>query len=211
MYRPEYTKTNDDAKIADLVKSYPFVTLISNGKSGEPFVSHVPVVTEFSNNKIVSIQGHIAVRNPHTEIFKQNPLVTVIFHGPHTYITPTWYTSGRDVPTWNYCVVHVKGNLKLNSSFHAICKNLADLTKEFEGKNENPWKFELPPDLKDPAHLTAAIVAFEITPVQIEAKFKLAQSRPRTDQESVIAGLAKRTDDMSREIAALMKQNLEKI
>jgi predicted FMN-binding regulatory protein PaiB len=99
----------------------------------------------------------------------------------------------------------------LNSSFHAICKNLADLTKEFEGKNENPWKFELPPDLKDPAHLTAAIVAFEITPVQIEAKFKLAQSRPRTDQESVIAGLAKRTDDMSREIAALMKQNLEKI
>jgi transcriptional regulator len=34
----------------------------------------------------------------------------VVFQGPQTYITPSWYQTkeetGKVVPTWNYAVVH---------------------------------------------------------------------------------------------------------
>ncbi len=208
MYIPEYAKSKSDNQIADLVKAYPFVNLISVTSDGQPFITHVPVVTEVVNNKITSIRGHLALRNPHVKYLKESSDVTVVYNGPHTYISPVWYKSGRDVPTWNYCVIHASGKLKFEHSFHAICKNLAELTKEFEIQGPDGWRFDLPADLKEPALLESAIVAFEIQPSKIEAKFKLAQSRPAIDQQGVIEGLASRTDDMSAEIANLMKKNL---
>jgi transcriptional regulator len=211
MYRPQYTQTENDKQIAELLKGYPFVTLASVSTDGEPFFSHVPVVTRFDGDKLTAIQGHIALRNPHVKLFESNNRVTVIFHGPHTYVSPTFYISGRDVPTWNYCVVHVKGEIKLDHGFESICKNLVDLTKVFEGQKPDAWRFELPADLKKPEQLTSAIIAFEIIPKSIEAKFKLAQSRPRADQEGVITGLTQRGDEMSAEIARLMKKNLETV
>ncbi|MCC2677781.1 MAG: Negative transcriptional regulator [Pseudobdellovibrio sp.] len=208
MYIPEYAKSKDDAEVSDLIKRYPFVTLISVTEAGSPVISHVPVVSEFKDGKLTSVKGHLAIKNPHVEVLKHNKKVTVIFHGPHTYITPKWYKSGRDVPTWNYCVVHVTGELKLDSDFRSITKNLAELTKEFEAGDPQPWKFELPEDLKSPEHLTRAIVAFEIIPQSVNGKFKLAQGRPAADQQGVIDGLSTRQDEMSSEVSRLMQKNL---
>ena len=39
--------------------------------------------------------------------------VLAIFHGPHAYISPSWYESADVVPTWNYVAVHVSGVLRL--------------------------------------------------------------------------------------------------
>lgn len=212
MYIPEYAKSKDDSLIAELVASYPFVNLVSVADNSEPFISHVPVVTELKDNKIVSVRGHLALRNPHVKFLKENPKATIIYNGPHTYISPLFYKSGRDVPTWNYCVVHLKGTVSFQHDFRDICKNIAELTKVFEGQKPNAWRFELPEDLKNPAQLEAAIVAFELVPATVQAKFKLAQSRPRIDQEGVVEGLSGRSDEMSREVAKLMKKNLvEKI
>ena len=207
MYVPPYAKSENKRQIAQLVKSYPFVTLVSKDSESNPFISHVPVVVAFENDEIKSIKGHLALKNPHVKLLKQNNEVTIIFNGPHTYVSPTWYKSGRDVPTWNYCVVHVKGKLELDHSFQSICKNLVELTKEFEGSHPQAWKFELPNDLKDPDQLTSAIVAFGVTPELVTGKFKLAQSRPKEDQLGVIDGLSQRNDDMSAEVAKLMKRN----
>jgi transcriptional regulator len=38
-------------------------------------------------------------------------MVTAIFHGPHGYVSPSWYTVKKAVPTWNYAVVHVRGRV----------------------------------------------------------------------------------------------------
>jgi transcriptional regulator len=38
--------------------------------------------------------------------------VLVIFNGPHTYISSSWYDH-ENVPTWNYIAVHVYGTVKL--------------------------------------------------------------------------------------------------
>jgi predicted FMN-binding regulatory protein PaiB len=33
--------------------------------------------------------------------------VLCVFHGPHAYISPSWYELQHTVPTWNYAVVHI--------------------------------------------------------------------------------------------------------
>jgi transcriptional regulator len=207
MYKPIYTSPQEKQQIVDLISDYPFVTLISKDFEGPLSISHIPVVTEFQNQELKSISGHFAIRNPQVEHLKQNSAVTLIFQGPHTYITPLWYKSGRDVPTWNYCVVHVHGELKFDTSFEAICTNLKALTKKFE-LGPNAWEFELPDDLDNPEALTSAIVAFTVVPKNIEAKFKLGQNRQLIDRQGVVDGLNSRVDDMSKAIQKLMKQGL---
>ena len=207
MYKPAHFNAKEQSQLVDLIKSYPFVTMVSKDGAGSLSISHIPIVSEIENSEIKSIKGHFSLKNPHVEHLQSDNKVTLIFNGAHSYITPNWYNSGRDVPTWNYCVVHIHGKLEFNNSFESICKNLRDLTKAFE-HGAGVWKFELPTDLKDPKHLTAAIVAFTVIPEKIEAKFKLSQNRPLTDRNGVIEGLETRQDDMSREIQKLMKGSL---
>lgn len=203
MYVPNHFNPKEQNQILDLVKNYPFVTMISKDEAGNLSISHIPVVTEIVNNEIKSIKGHFSLKNTHVKHLQSDSKVTLIFNGPHTYITPTWYKSGRDVPTWNYCVAHIHGRLEFNSSFDEICSNLKALTKVFE-YGPNAWSFELPADLKDTKHLTSAIIAFTVIPEKIEAKFKLSQNRPLIDRNGIIEGLAQRSDQLSNEVQKLM-------
>jgi transcriptional regulator len=207
MYRPAYTQEKDNQQLCELVENYPFVTLISVMNNGEAQVSHLPVICEIKDNQIVNIRGHIAKANPHYQVLLNNQKVKVIFHGPHLYVSPLWYKSGRDVPTWNYAVVHIEGEVKIEPEFDKICKNLVDLSRKFEG--EKGWKFFLPEDLKSPDSLTQAISAFVITPIHIAAKFKLNQNRPKEDQLGVIDALQSTEDIYANQIVKLMKQNLK--
>lgn len=208
MYIAKHFNPHEELQIFNLVKSFPFVTLISKDEAGQLSISHIPVVTEFENGKLKTIKGHFAQHNPQVGHLASNSHVTVIFGGPHTYVTPLWYKSGRDVPTWNYCVVHVQGLLQLNNSFEEICTNLKELTKVFESGPE-AWQFELPSDLVRPEDLTAAIVAFSIAPEKIEAKFKLSQNRPMADRLGVIEGLGLRKDEMSLTLRKYMQDTIK--
>lgn len=207
MYIAGHFAPREKQQILELVQSYPFVTAISKDSAGLLSISHIPVVTETEGDEIKSVKGHFSLRNPQVGHLKADPQVTLIFHGPHTYITPTWYQSGRDVPTWNYGVVHIHGKLELSSSFENICTNLQELTKVFE-HGPDAWQFELPSDLASPEQLTSAIIAFTVRPEKIEAKFKLSQNRPMMDRLGVIDGLGLRNDEMSREIQTMMKSTL---
>ncbi len=208
MYIAKHFNQEEAQQILNLTKSFPFVTLISKDSAGDLSISHVPVVTEFVNGELVSIKGHFACRNPHVGHLTSNPQVTIVFGGPHAYITPNWYKSGRDVPTWNYCVVHVHGRLQLSSAFEEICTNLKELTLAFES-GAGAWQFELPFDLVRPEDLTAAIVAFTVVPEKTEAKFKLSQNRPMADRLGVIEGLELRKDEMSLLLRKYMQDTVK--
>lgn len=208
MYIAKHFNPHEELQIFNLIKSFPFVTLISKDETGQLSISHVPVVTEFENGKLRAIKGHFAQSNPQVGHLASDSQVTVIFGGPYAYVTPVWYKSGRDVPTWNYCVVHVLGLLRLNNSFEDICTNLKELTKVFE-TGPGAWEFELPSDLVRPEDLTAAIVAFTIVPEEIEAKFKLSQNRPMADRLGVIEGLGLRKDEMSLSLRKYMQDTIK--
>src|SRR3989338_3000102 len=122
----------------------------------------------------------MARRNPQWQHFQSEQEILITFHGPHTYVTPTWYVE-NDVPTWNYVVAHAYGKAKAVDDYDGIIKILQKMTAKFES-GKTAWNFSIPEDLQG-ANLTNAIIGFEITVTQIEGKFKLSQNRSEADRQ----------------------------
>lgn len=202
MYLPPHFRVEERERALSLIDDCPFATLIAVD-GGAPCVNHLPLLLlrdAGGNHRLI---GHMAAKNPQWQLFEAGAAAFAVFHGPHTYVTPTWYQE-HDVPTWNYAVAHVKGRVSLVRDFPGLTRILARLSARFEQAEKAPWSFYLPDDLNDEAKLTGAIVGFEIDALAIEAKFKLSQNRSDADQEGVRAGLALRADEMSLKIRGMM-------
>lgn len=207
MYLPKHFSIFEDSKVRKLIERNSFVTMLSYPKDSMPFINHLPVIFSSKSNEENILIGHMANRNPQWNHFEENPNATVLVQGPHTYITPKWYRSGRDVPTWNYAVIHLQGKIELVKPYSEQIEILKQLTYYFEKPSPNPWEFELPDDLLDESALTGAIISFKFKIEKTEAKFKLSQNRSLEDKTGVIEGLKVRTDEMSRAVLEMMVEN----
>jgi len=208
MYLPKNFSPEDESKVRSLIEQNGFITLLSFPKNEESYINHLPVIFSSKLGEEKILIGHMAKQNLQWRHFAENPKATIIVQGPHTYITPSWYTSGRDVPTWNYAVAHLYGKIELVESFNEQVEILRQLTDYYEKSQVNPWRFELPEDLAKESTLTSAIISFRFVIERTEAKFKLSQNRNPIDQNGVIEGLNERKDDMSRRIQEMMKKTL---
>src|SRR5215208_2067647 len=78
--------------------------------------NHIPFEIDRDPQPLGKLHGHIARANPLWPDFSPEIEALVIFQGPDTYISPSWYptreVSGEVVPTWNYAVVHAHGPLR---------------------------------------------------------------------------------------------------
>ena len=110
MYTPRAFAETDLVSLDALVDRDPFVSLVTLGADGLPFVSHLPVLYRRNGDHLL-IEGHWARPNPQSH---QGESALIVVHGPQTYASPAWYpdkeTAAR-VPTWNYAVAHLSGRL----------------------------------------------------------------------------------------------------
>lgn len=204
MYNPTKFKSTDINEAFDFMFKNPFATVISI-TDGKPFVSHLPLTPSKVNDEIELI-GHLAKANLHWKLLPHST-TTVIFQGPHTYITPKWY-SKDDVPTWNYVAIHAIGKTELIDSYEGLVKILKFQTDHVEQQWSSGWDFYIPDDLNK-ENLSKHIVGFKMKVNEINFKKKLSQNRTPEDRAGVLQGLATRSDDNSRAILLEM-QKLEK-
>jgi transcriptional regulator len=210
LYTTKHFSPEDEARTRKLIHDHGFATVLSFPENDAPFINHFPVIFSTLPGQEKILIGHMAKRNPQWTHFQKNPRGTLIFQGPNTYITPTWYRSGRDVPTWNYAVAHVHGKMELVEDFEGQVETLRQLSDHFEADQMRPWQFELPEDLLDGASLCSAIISFRFQVESVEAKFKLSQNRPQIDRDAIIEGLLDRADENSFLIRELMMENENK-
>ena len=203
MYIPEYFRVRDHEDAIKFMRANPFAILISSADAG-PFATHLPlfVRTEKGDEKIV-LRGHVAKANPHWRYLEQQPQCLTIFHGPHSYISPSNYTARESVPTWNYGAVHLYGSAKVFSSPEALQGVLHELIQTFEPAYASQWA-SLDAGFRE--RMLKQIVGFEIEVTKMEAKFKLGQNRAREDQENMIASLEKAEDTAVSGVARMMKE-----
>lgn len=194
MYLPASFKCEDRERILRLMHENPFATVI-DGAGG---IHHVPVLTE-TRGEQVYLLGHFARENPAWQALER---ATVVFQGPHAYITPTWYRERLNVPTWNYAVVHARGQPTILEDHESIERILERTVERFERNEPQPWSYSIPEDFRK--RLTRAIVGFEIEIQEWDAKFKLSQNRSPEDRAGVIEGLKTRGDDQSRGVLEWM-------
>ena len=186
VYVPPHFDVHDRKAVVRLMHDYPFATLITPGEP-EPALSHLPLLHVADCEPHGTLLGHFARANPHVAKAAAAESLAV-FHGPHAYVSPAWYTApASSVPTWNYAVVHVHGVIELADESAKTRAILDALIKRVESMRRNPWTLML-----DPGRLAAmvgAIIGFRIRIRHIEPKFKLSQNRTPEDQRRVAAGL----------------------
>src|SRR5215831_10941291 len=167
MYTPSDFSETNDARIEALINDYGFATLISTHSTG-PQVTHAPMQFDSKRRTLI---GHIARANPHAKLLADGAHVLVIFHGPHGYVSPTWYVdesaNSPNVPTWNYVVVHISGRVSRIDDDTRKWKIVTDLASQYERGSARPWT---PGDFAKHAAKLGAIVGFEIAIEKIECK-----------------------------------------
>jgi transcriptional regulator len=204
MYVPSSFAETDPAELHAFIRSNSFGILTSM-VAGELFATHLPLMLDTPGAN-VRLVGHFARANPQwQELEGQN--VLVVFPGPHTYVSPSWYESENVVPTWNYVAVHAYGTCRLMTDpaeLHALLQRMIDT---YERSMPKPWS------LTDDAYLekmAKQVVGFTIDVRRLEGKWKLNQNHPRERREKVMRVLADSSHADGREIAALMEASLAK-
>jgi transcriptional regulator len=198
MYIPPLNRVEDRQSINTFIHAHAFGTLIAND-GGKIVASHLPVLFDEDAN---ALRSHMARANPQWKYLENGNEVLCIFHGPHAYISPSWYEQQHTVPTWNYAVVHVYGKASLADEA-ALKQIVLDTTAKFESPMPQPWK--LPLSEAEIAAMLKAIVGFRIEITRTEAKFKLGQNRSAADQEKMLRNLQDAPDDESRALARFIK------
>lgn len=201
MYSPKLYREEDRRKILEFIRQNEFATLVLfDGK--KPVASHL-LVEVVEDGERVNIYGHMSRANPLCKLFEADREALVIFQGPHTYISATWYDH-VNVPTWNYISVHAYGRPSLVTDHDEMYALLSRLVERHEA--DHTYRMEtLPQDFVEKE--MKGIAAFKVEATRLEAAFKLSQNRNDTDYQNIIIELEKREDELSTQVAQAMRKN----
>ncbi|MFE0505693.1 FMN-binding negative transcriptional regulator [Peribacillus butanolivorans] len=203
MYIPAHFKIKDETLAFDIIKEHSFATLFSQ-HNGMPFATHLPLILNKDNSYLY---GHFARPNPQWKDIK-NQTVLAIFHGPHCYISPSWYETNKAVPTWNYVTVHVYGEVELQEDEQELMSSLHDMVSKYEAPDSSYSLQDV--DAEFLAGMNKGVQGFKIKINKIEGKAKLSQNHPLQRQESIVNQLEQISNTDEQQISLLMKANLKK-
>jgi transcriptional regulator len=204
MYKLSYfTENNNDTVIA-FMKENSFAIITAFGES-YPVATQVPLFIDINSAGKILLTGHIMHKTDHHKAFEKNDHVLVLFTGPHTYVSASWYTNPQMASTWNYMTVHAKGKITLldEAATYEAIKNITD---KYEGRETAAAFHKM--DGYYIASMLKAIIAFSIEVESIENVFKLSQNRDEQSKKNIIEALQQKPDDHSKMIAAEMIKRL---
>jgi transcriptional regulator len=184
MYIPAHFLIKNPQDIHTIIQEHPLGALVTQGPDGLD-ANHIPFEFDASQGAHGLLTAHVARANPVWQQCQDGADVLVIFRGNESYISPNWYPSKhethRQVPTWNYEVVHVHGRLTVMDEEKFVRRVVARLTREHEASEPRPWKMgDSPPDYI--AQMLKAVVGIQVEIQRIEGKAKLSQNREARDR-----------------------------
>ena len=192
MYTPPTFREERLDVLHGLIDAHPLGALVRHGADGL-CADHLPfeIAPPTPEAPFGILRAHVARANP---VWRADGARTlVIFQGPQAYITPAWYEekqrSGKEVPTYNYAVVHAHGPLRAIDDAAWLLALVERLTARHEADQAAPWRVsDAPADYI--GKMLKAIVGIEIPLARLEGKWKLGQNRSMQDQVSMAHGLA---------------------
>src|SRR6185436_9298005 len=105
MYNYPEHKEKDRRQVFAFMEANPFAFIIGKGKNGRIEATQIPVMVEEKEGELF-LYGHMAKKSDHHLALQEDPDALVIFTGPHTYVSGTWYTGEPQIAsTWNYISV----------------------------------------------------------------------------------------------------------
>jgi len=194
LYNPPQFREDRPEVLLRLMQRPALCLLVSNGASGLPEISHLPLLTD--GKRVV---GHLARANPHWKSLRETGRAIAIFPGPEGYVSPSSYPSKaehhRVVPTWNYEAVHAEGSIEIIEDAARLHEIVTTLTDHHEEKRANRWAVSDAPEAFIAGQLKG-IVGVVLTIETLIGKRKLSQNRAAPDRDGAL-------DDIAQNNAAL--------
>jgi transcriptional regulator len=198
VYIPKHFEETRVEELHRIINDHPLGTFVINGPNGLD-ANHLPFLLDTARGENGYLLAHVARSNSVWTDVKDDDDALVIFRAADAYISPNWYPSTkefyRQVPTWNYQVVHVHGKIKLRDDKDFVRGVVARLTAVHEGRTglPKPWKMtDSPKEFID--QMLAAVVGIEIGITRMEGKWKLGQNREDRDRRGAAEELRKRDE-----------------
>jgi transcriptional regulator len=206
MYLPAYFEENRPESLHRLMADHPLGALVTQGPNGLD-ANHVPFIFDAGQGAHGILRAHVARANPIWQEVADGAEVLVIFQGPTGYISPNFYPSKheahRQVPTYNYLVVHAHGRIAIRDDEAFVRGFVARLTRKMEAGETVPWKMgDAPADFINT--MLQAIVGIEIEVTRLVGKAKLSQNKAAPDRLGAVEGLRQRHTEAANALADAM-------
>ena len=194
MYMPQHFSETRPEVIHRIIREHPLGTLVTQGADGLD-ADHIPFEFEPAEGTHGVLLAHVARANPLWQRCPTGSQVMVVFRGAQAYISPNWYPSKheahRQVPTWNYEVVHAHGKLTVHDDERFVRGIVARLTRRHEAAEPRPWKIgDSSPEFID--SMLRNIVGIEIAVTSLACKVKLSQNKEARDRQGAAEQLEAR-------------------
>ncbi|MFL9944587.1 FMN-binding negative transcriptional regulator [Paraburkholderia agricolaris] len=191
MYIPAHFDEPRTEVLHTLIKENPFGILFTHGKSGMD-ANHIPFELKAAEGACGVLHAHVARANPVWQDVANGDEVLVVFRAGDAYISPSWYPGKHEfhkqVPTWNYRVVHAYGRISIHDDERYVRGVVGRLTRTHEASQPKPWKMtDSPADYIDA--MLKAIVGVEIEITRLVGKIKLGQNKDVRDIRGAGAAL----------------------
>lgn len=198
MYQPPHHREDRLDVQHALIQSHPLGLLISSSANGLK-ANAIPFLVQKKPETLGTLECHLARGNDQwRDIDGQQ--VLVVFQGPQSYISPSFYETKREtgkvVPTWNYVMVQVRGLARLRDDQAWLDKQIEALTLRHEAARTPSWAVSDAPRDYIESQLRG-IVGVEIEITAIEGKWKVSQNRPEADRRGVVEGLSQSNPAMA--------------
>jgi transcriptional regulator len=198
VYLPNHFEQARHEELLRTVAAYPFGALVTTGPQGLD-ANHIPfLIDEASGGK--KLLAHVARANALWKEVKDGDEALVIFRADDAYVSPNWFPSKhefhRQVPTWNYRVVHAHGRIFVRDDERFVRGVVARLTRVHESQtgDAKPWKMtDSSAEYID--QMLANIVGIEIEVTRLVGKWKLSQNKEERDRMSAAQELSKRGEE----------------
>jgi transcriptional regulator len=194
MYIPAHFAVSDPAAVHRIIREHPLGMLVRQGGDGLD-ADHIPFELDPATGPLGTLTAHVARANPLWQQCAPGSQVMVVFRGAEAYISPSWYPSKheshRQVPTWNYEVVHAQGTLTVHDDERFVRGLVARLTRQHEAAETKPWKMtDSAPEYID--GMLRNIVGIEVAVTSLVGKSKLSQNREVRDRLNAAEVLGER-------------------
>jgi transcriptional regulator len=202
MYTPPMFKSDRAASLG-FAEARGFGTVCAwDGK--RPIASSLPFYLSFADDGTPRASFHVARHNPLAKLADGASSWVMAVNGADAYVSPDWYASSDQVPTWLYQAVHLTGTVRPMSGAE-LGSHLDALSAKFEN-----WLAPKPPWTS--SKMTAgrldamkkAIVGLVMTVEEVEGSFKLNQHKSDADHAAIASALTGQRDAAAQQIGNQM-------
>ncbi|WP_019831258.1 FMN-binding negative transcriptional regulator [Sphingomonas sp. PR090111-T3T-6A] len=174
----------DEAAMQAFVAARGFATLCVSGPEG-PIVAHAPLIVTAEGR----LRFHLARGNRITRHLDGAHVVASVTDADF-YVSPDWYASEDQVPTWNYLAVEIEGPVAALDDA-GLAAQVEALSDRFERMlaPKPVWTI----DKMAPGRFDAmlkAIRGFELTPTAWRGTRKMGQNKGPDDRAALAQALA---------------------